>query len=94
MFNHIFPLKKKKEENNQLKRANRKDGKDTGIIPQRWGDHWLVEELIMLEDIPTVPSVPLSFDPSTAVSPFLSKFFDASKLRDPTVRLGPNPDWR
>lgn len=54
----IFSLKKE-EETNQLKRANSKDGKDTGIILQEYGDYCLVEALIFMEDIPNFNTVQL-----------------------------------
>ncbi len=88
-----FPLKK--EETNQLKRANSKDNEDTGIVLQWSGDHWLVEALIVKEDIPTFITVQLSFDSFTAVLPsscLTATFFNPMFLRrfqifSPTVRL-------
>lgn len=65
-FYRIFPLKK--EETDQLKRANSKDDKDTGIVLQRQGDHWMVEALIIKEDFPTLVTVQLLFNYLFAVA--------------------------
>lgn len=93
---HIFPLKK--EETNQLKRANSKDDEDTSIVLPWHVDHWLVEALIIKEDIPTLSTVQLSFDifaavlPSSCLTSSIQCLYGASSLTSPTIRLNLTKD--
>lgn len=50
-------------------------------------DHWLVEEQMILEDIPTFPSAQLNVWSHHSCQ-------NASKLSEPPIRLRPKPSWR